>query len=126
MHAGFLLVPAIMLVLGSSAISFMLWVLYHFHLESRRSKERRKHMIGFVCTVPPNARCSRSKPLIFETGPLAVISDARAQSTTHPKAAIDAQTCVLEKKLEDLQTEMDEICVHLEALHSGHWSSARI
>ena len=123
MHAGFLLVQAILLVLGSSAISFMLWVLYHFHLESRGSKDRRKHMIGLICSVSPNARRSRSRPLISEIGPFTVTSDDRAQSTQHQTAAIDTQTRGLERKLEDLQTEMDEIRVHFKP---GQWTSARI
>ena len=40
-----------LLVLAILAVSFMLWVLYHFHLESKRLKARRKHTPGLVHTA---------------------------------------------------------------------------
>lgn len=123
MHTGFPLVPAIMLVLAPSAVSFLLWVLYHFHLESKRSKERKRHTIALV---HQDGYRSRSKLRTVGIGVLAFTLAGRAQSV--PQQAIagsDTQAGALEKKLEDLQSELDEVRAQLRALHSGPNTNAQ-
>jgi hypothetical protein len=117
MHTGSLsIASAILLVLAPSGVSFMVWVLYRFHRESRKSATSRKHRLALVqrASRKRNKNCS---DVIFGGVVLAALAaTASAQTTTVP-AEHNAQTDVLEKRIEELETQLGEIRAQLKAQH---------
>lgn len=116
---------AVVLVLTGSAVWFMLWVLYHFHLEGRRATTRRKHTLALI--HPASTRAHRSSAKLFTVGvgisilTVAAVAQSAPQSTTSP----DFQTKVLEQKVENLETQLSEIRAQLKALHSEQPTGAQ-
>lgn len=113
-----LFVQAGLLVLGALAVSFMLWVLYHFHLESRRSKTVRKHILGLVRTGSTLTHSSSAKWFGMGIGISVLTLTAVAQSGPQRDASQNAQTNALTQKIEDLEIQLSAIKAQLKSLHS--------
>jgi Putative beta-barrel porin-2, OmpL-like. bbp2 len=120
MHNGsFPIVPAILLVLAPSAVSFLLWVLYHFHLESKRSKKRGDHVMEYI--QPPTDGSKRTPSKFIASGIAIAVLSLAASAQTVPQqgaAAPEGQVGVLEKKVENLQTQLEEVIAQLKALRA--------
>lgn len=112
------LAQAIMLVLAPFAVSFLLWVLYHFHLESKRSREHRKHSMALVRPISNSSVQSKSKLLSVGVGLAFCTVAAQAQSAPNGGNVAAVQTKVLEQKVEALEMQLDVIKAQLKTLQS--------
>lgn len=108
-----------LLVLGVLGVSFMLWVLYHFHLESKHLTSRRNLTPGIVHRTSSRVHRTSTKWLAVGVGISVLTVAAVAQSAPQNDPSHGAQTTVLEQKVEDLETQLSAIKAQLNALHSN-------
>lgn len=117
--ASFPTAAAVLLVLAPSAVSFLLLCLYRFYRESRRSRERRN-------SAQNRPARSSSKQLAVWMGMIAFTATAAsAQSAAQIYATPEAQVGLLEKRVEDLEVQLEEVKAELKALHSASAASAQ-
>jgi hypothetical protein len=111
-------IPAVLLVLAPSALSFLLLYLYRFYRECKRSKERRNS---------GSNRSTRSSAKLLATGMGMIVFTATASAQSVPQSHVmpEAQVGTLERKVDDLEAQLEEVKAELKALHSANTASAQ-
>lgn len=108
----------VLFVVTSAGVGFLLWILYHFSLESRQTTKRRKDARPFLASEVRNIHRRQTKHMLLVLTMLIALSGAvAAQTATSPtrNSRVDA----LQKKVEVLESQLDEIKAELAALKNN-------
>ena len=111
---------AILCLFAPLGITLLVWILYNFHLESRRSAQHRKHTMDIVRPASLNSRSDIKTKSLFIVAMLALFSiNAIGQSSGGPQPPQAGQPDTLERKLESLQHELQEMKTQLDTLRAS-------
>jgi hypothetical protein len=111
---------ALLCLFAPTGSTFLIWALYHFHLESKRSARRRKHTMGIVRPAASESRNRLgTKSFIIAVMPILVATNVIGQSKGSPPTPRNGQTDALEKKVEGLEQELQEVKARLRALRAS-------
>ncbi|WP_047489064.1 outer membrane beta-barrel protein [Terriglobus sp. TAA 43] len=117
-------------VLGPVVLSFLIWVLYHFHVDGKRFRASQYHQNEATMENNhiPEGR-NYSYPVRTAVVTLAILFtslSASAQGNSANDQAKAANAVDLEKKVEDLQNELDQLKKQLLELHNAHTPTSPI
>ena len=111
---------AILCLFAPLGITLLVWILYNFHLESRRSAQYRKHTMAIVRPASLNSRSDIKTKSLFIVAMLALFSiNAIGQSSGGPQPPQAGQPDTLERKLESLQYELQEMKTQFDTLRAS-------
>src|SRR5665213_2667640 len=96
---------AVLCLFAPMGISLLIWFLYNFHLESKRSAQSRKHTMALIHPGSLAPRSGVKMKSLVVVAMLTLISvSAVGQSASASRAPQSGQTDALQKKVEGLAT----------------------
>jgi hypothetical protein len=111
---------AILCLFAPMGITLLIWILYNFHLESKRSAQHRKHTRAIVRTASLGSTSGlNSKSLIIVVALTLISMSAVGQPASASRAPQSGQTDALQKKVEGLEQGLQEVKAELDALRAS-------
>lgn len=108
----------VLFVVASTGVGFLLWILYHFSLESRQATKRRKDARRVLAPEVRNTHRRQTKHMLLVLTMLGALSGVVAAQTVISPAQ-DARVDALQKQVQVLESQLIEIKTELAALKSN-------